>query len=152
MKFRSGLSQESRRRLDAQLEALPWDELDDLIERYVVNRPVTHIPGDLAPAPYFPLKPADREMAAYYERARAEAEKLLRAGKVSLLTVAGGQVPARYDGPKGPSITPVKIKPCFNISPKSTARPKYGVEFTWYIMTSERTTARPSNFKDNDFG
>lgn len=156
MKFRSGLSQESRRRLDAQLEALPWDELDDLIERYVVNRPVTHIPGDLAPAPYFPLKPADREMAAYYERARAEAEKLLRAGKVSLLTVAGGQgTRLGYDGPKGTyPITPVKNKTLFQYFAEKIHRfgRKYGVEFTWYIMTSELNNRQTVEFfKDNDF-
>jgi UDP-N-acetylglucosamine/UDP-N-acetylgalactosamine diphosphorylase len=156
MKFYGELSQESRGRLDAQLDALPWSKLDALIEEYVVNHPVTHIPDDLAPAPYFPIKPADEKMAAYYEQARTEAEKLLRAGKVSLLTVAGGQgTRLGYDGPKGTyPITPVKNKTLFQYFAEKIYRfgQKYGVKFTWYIMTSELNNRQTIDFfKSNAF-
>ncbi len=156
MKFWNELSEPSRAKLSAQLEILPWQKLDSLIDQYVINRPVTHIPDDLAPAPFFPLKPADDRMAAYYDQARAEAEKLLRAGKVSLLMVAGGQgTRLGYDGPKGTyPITPIKNKTLFQFFAEKIYRfgRKYGVKFTWYIMTSElNNTQTIEFFKSNNF-
>ncbi len=156
MKFWGELSPESKDKLAAQLTAIPWNRLGELVEQYVVRRPVTDIPEDLAPAPYFPLQPADDKMAAYYSRAREEAEKILRAGKVSLLTVAGGQgTRLGYDGPKGTyPITPVTGKSLFQYFAEKIYRfgQKYGVKFTWYIMTSELNNSQTIDFfKSHDF-
>ncbi len=156
MKFWGELSPESKDKLTAQLEGLPWNRLGELVEQYVVRRPVTDIPEDLVPAPYFPLQPADDKMAAYYCLAREEAEKILRAGKVSLLTVAGGQgTRLGYDGPKGTyPITPITGKSLFQYFAEKIYRfgQKYGVKFTWYIMTSELNNSQTIDFfKSNDF-
>ena len=46
-------------RLKSQLEAINFEELSGLIRDYVLRKPETVIPADLAPAKYFPLVPAD---------------------------------------------------------------------------------------------
>ena len=78
-------------------------------------------------------------------RARAEGERLLRAGKVAALTVAGGQgTRLGYDAPKGVfPIGPVSQKSLFQIHAErviATGR-RYGRTLPWYIMTSQATDA-----------
>ncbi len=156
MKFWSELGRESGEKLTKQLEALTWNRLDQLINEYVVNRPVTDLPDNLEPAPFFPLKPVDDRMKAYYEEARRKAEEILRAGKVSLLMVAGGQgTRLGYDGPKGTyPITPVQQKSLFQYFSEKICRfsEKYQVKFTWYIMTSELNDQTTREFfRENKF-
>ena len=49
------LSGAAREKLEKQIEAIDWEELSRLIREYVMQKPVTTIPADLAPASYFPL-------------------------------------------------------------------------------------------------
>ena len=156
LKFWSELNEKSRAQLNSQLEALPWENLDELISQYVTNLPEIAIPKDLEPAPFFPAIPTDAKMAALYEKASAEGVKLLHSGKVSLLTVAGGQgTRLGYDGPKGTyPITPIKEKTLFQYFSESIRRfgEKYNTKFTWYIMTSELNhQATVDFFKDNNY-
>ena len=74
-----------------QIEAIDWDHLSTLIQDYVMHKPVTEIPADLAPASYFPLVPKDAEQKALYKKAFEKGVELIRAGKTAALTVAGGQ-------------------------------------------------------------
>ena len=140
LRFWDELDESGRRKLAGQLAAINWRELPGLIRDYVMNRPQTVIPDDLAPASFFPLVPGDEKTAALYRRAAAVGEELLRNGRVCCLTVAGGQgTRLGFDGPKGTyPIGPVSGNSLFSYFAGAIRRAgeKYGRRITWYIMTS----------------
>ncbi|MCI5779517.1 MAG: UDPGP type 1 family protein [Lentisphaeria bacterium] len=140
LKFRDELSPGERSRFEDQLAAVNWRELPQLAAEYVLRRPDTAIPDDLAPADFFPLEPRDAAMRELYARAEARGEELLRAGKVCCLTVAGGQgTRLGFDGPKGTyPIGPATGRTLFSYFAGSVARAqeKYGRTLLWFIMTS----------------
>ena len=135
------LPESARGKLEKQIEQVNWAEIPSLIRDYVRHKPVTEIPDDLAPAPYFPLVPKDADQKAFYEKAFARGEELIRTGKTAALTVAGGQgTRLGFDGPKGTyPITPVLHKTLFQYFAESLARvsEKYSTSLHWFIMTSE---------------
>lgn len=146
----------SKGKLQTQLEQIDWEELPQLIKEYVLKTPETSIPSDLAPAPFFPLKPKDAAQAALYKKAMEEGRRLLAEGKVAALTVAGGQgTRLGFDGPKGTfPISPVKSKTLFQIFAEGLKRAseKYGRQIPWLIMTSElNDTATRDFFAKNSF-
>lgn len=140
LRFWPELSPAQQEKLAGQLEAIDFNEMDKLIRDYVLVRPKTRIPEDLGPAPYFPLVPKDEAQRALYQRAAERGAELLRAGKVSCLTVAGGQgTRLGFDGPKGTyPIAPVTGRTLFEYFASSILRAgeKYGKPLTWYVMTS----------------
>lgn len=140
----------------AQLAGIDWAALPGLIRDYVLNKPKTGIPADLGPAPFFPLTPRTAEEAARYARADEAGIELLRAGRVSLLTVAGGQgTRLGFDGPKGTyPICPVSGETLFAYFAETIRRAgkKYGKPLTWYIMTSLlNREATEKFFRENDY-
>ena len=140
----------------AQLEEIDFTELKKLIGEYVLVNPKTAIPDDLGPAPFFPLIPKDDAQEELYEKAKAHGEELLRAGKVSCLTVAGGQgTRLGFDGPKGTyPIGPVSGRTLFQYFAEGIMRAgkKYGRPITWYVMTSLlNREATEKFFKENNF-
>ncbi len=138
IKFYDELNEKEQNELASQLNDLNLDELNNLIPEYVLNQPKVEIPDDLTPAPFFHLD--DEEQTEYYKKAILEGEKLISAGKVAALTVAGGQGSRLgFDGPKGTfPITPVENKTLFQYFSESILRinEKYSTSFSWYIMTS----------------
>ena len=140
----------AKAKLEAQFEAIDWEALPGLIDAYVLNRPKTAIPDDLAPAPFFPFPAKTDEQKDLYARAIAKGEELLKAGKVAALTVAGGQgTRLGFDGPKGTyPITPVLHKTLFQYFAESVARisERYSAPITWYIMCSELNAAATQAF------
>lgn len=158
LRFYGELSAESQQEFEAQLAQVNWQELPRLAAEYVVKRPETVIPADLAPAEFFPLEPADSAMSDLYRRADAEGEKLLRAGKVCCLTVAGGQgTRLGFDGPKGTyPIGPATNRTLFGYFAESIARAqeKYGKTILWFLMTSPINREATENFfrAQNFFG
>ncbi|MFA6716243.1 MAG: UDPGP type 1 family protein [Victivallales bacterium] len=158
LKFIDELKPMQRSELLRQLEQIDFDELDRLIAEYVMQTPEIKIPDDLEPAPFFPLKPKNDEQKKRYAEAAALGEKLLRGGKVAVLTVAGGQgTRLGFDAPKGTfPITPVKGKSLFQYFAESITRAgiKYETELTWYIMTSKLNNEATRDFfeKHNYFG
>ena len=137
----NALSGAEHEKLKKQIEEVNWDEISKLIQEYVLRKPVTKIPPDLSPAPYFPLVPKDAEQAELYRKAFDRGVELIRNGKTAALTVAGGQgTRLGFDGPKGTyPITPVLHKSLFQYFAESLARvgEKYGTTLHWFIMTSE---------------
>jgi len=140
LRFWNELGDAERRHFADQLSAVNWDELPGLIRDYVLNKPQTAIPDDLAPASFFPLVPKDEHTAELYRRATATGEALLHEGRVCCLTVAGGQgTRLGFDGPKGTyPIGPVSGNSLFSYFAGAILRAgiKYGHRITWYIMTS----------------
>ena len=140
LRFWNDLDEAGQRKLAAQLAEINWEELPGLIRDYVLQRPKTEIPDDLAPATYFPESAADRATADLYRRAVAAGEEALRKGRVCCLTVAGGQgTRLGFDGPKGTyPIGPVSGRSLFAYFAESIRRAgdKYGHPLSWYIMTS----------------
>ena len=64
----------AKAKLEAQFEAIDWEALPGLIDAYVLNRPKTAIPDDLAPAPFFPFPAKTDDQKALYAKAIAKGE------------------------------------------------------------------------------
>ena len=156
LRYWDELDEAGKTKLSAQLAEINFDELPTLIRDYVINRPRTDIPEDLAPAEYFPLHPSDAATAKLYEQAVKTGEDLLRQGRVCCLTVAGGQgTRLGFDGPKGTyPIGPVSGNSLFSYFAGSIRRAgeKYGRRISWYIMTSLlNCEATMKFFRDNAY-
>ena len=109
------LSGEKLENFKKQLITVDWDYITTLTKEYVLQKPVTAIPDDLSPAPFFPLVPQTDEQKDLYAKAKETGKALISAGKVAALTVAGGQgTRLGYNAPKGTfPITPVRKKTLF---------------------------------------
>lgn len=156
LRFWDELDEAGRQKLAEQLAAINWQELPGLIRDYVINKPRTVIPDDLAPASFFPLVPKDDKTAELYRRAVTVGEELLRNGRVCCLTVAGGQgTRLGFDGPKGTyPIGPVSGSSLFSYFAGAIRRAgeKYGRRISWYIMTSMlNREATVEFFKSSDY-
>lgn len=140
IKFYDSLNDAEKNDLTTELEKIDFANLEKLIQTYVMKKPEMTIPSDLTPAPYFPMNPETEEQKKLYADAQAEGEKLIAAGKVGCLIVAGGQgTRLGFDGPKGTyPIGPVSNKSLFSFFAESIARlqEKYNVKLYWYVMTS----------------
>jgi len=90
--------------------------------------------------------------------ARKAGEELLRAGKVAVLTVAGGQgTRLGFEAPKGTyPIGPVSGRTMFHIHAERilATRRRCGSAMPWYIMTSDATHAATRDYfeKESWFG
>ena len=138
-----------------QLEDLDFDALDELIDRYVRNKPILRLPDDLEPVPYYGRAGCGGSDTDHYREA---GEELIRAGKVAAFTVAGGQgTRLGWSGPKGSyPATPVTGKPLFRCFAEQilASQNRYRVTIPWYIMTSPLNDAETRFFfqDNNNFG
>jgi len=89
LQFSDQLDELQKEALSCQLQAIDWDNLDQLIESHVRQKTETEIPGDIQPAPFFPARPEDETQARLYQRAESRGKELIGNGKVAALTVAG---------------------------------------------------------------
>ena len=146
LRYFNELDDAGREKLTGQLAEINWEKIPFLAKEYVLKRPETAIPEDLAPADYYRLQGNDELFA----RAETKGEELLRQGKVCCLTVAGGQgTRLGFDAPKGTyPIGPVTNRTLFEYFAASILRmsEKYGAEIPWYIMTSPINRAATENF------
>jgi UDP-N-acetylglucosamine/UDP-N-acetylgalactosamine diphosphorylase len=145
--FYDGLSGAQQEALTAQLRALDWDYLDELIDSHVRHKPDLSAPEPIEPAPYYPAVPEDPET---YARAREIGETLIRTGQIAAFTVAGGQgTRLGWDDPKGTfPATPLGHKPLFQVFAEQLrkTRERYGAVVPWYIMTSTTNHAVTQDF------
>jgi UDP-N-acetylglucosamine/UDP-N-acetylgalactosamine diphosphorylase len=142
----AALSPAERRALLAQLA-----EVDlPLVARLVKG-------GEDAKTDYAAVKPAPYiALGSSAGAARAHGESLLRAGKVAVFTVAGGQgTRLGWKGPKGTfPATVVTGKPLFRVFAEqiAAAEKRYGRSLPWYIMTSPLNSADTrAFFRDNNW-
>ncbi len=155
LRFWDDLSTAEKSSLLAELEAVPWDVLDDLIPTHIVNKPEVAAPGELEPATVFPCNPPV-ERRAEYARAIEVGEDKLRAGQVAAMTVAGGQGSRLgFDGPKGMlPVTPVGEFTLFELFAQMVvaAQVRYATTIPWCVMTSEANHAQTlAYFESNDW-
>lgn len=151
LRFYDELPPVRRALLVQRIARLDLDALPRLVDTYVRGRPSLLPQGELAPAPYYPLDdaPASRRP---WDRAKygAEGERLLRAARVAVFTVAGGQgTRLGFEGPKGcyPG-SAVTGKPLFRCLAEwiVAAQRRYGVVIPWYIMTSPANHEQTASF------
>jgi len=138
--FSDELDRAGRQRLLCAIESLNPDRLADLSRFALDDAPDHGLSPDLAPAPYYPRDPASPQRPWDRDRDRATGEALIRAGKVAVFTVAGGQgTRLGFSGPKGcyPAGA-VTGKTLFQILAEQVraASSKFGVTLPWRIMTS----------------
>ena len=144
------LSGPARENLARQVESLDFAGLRDLIDKYVLTRPVEAIPGTIGPPPVYSRSGAGADGAWDVRRYFAAGEGVIRAGKVAAFTVAGGQGSRLgYAGPKGcVEATPVLGKTLFQVFAEgiASASARYSAPIPWYIMTSPQNHAETLDF------
>ena len=148
--FWAQLTADERTSLLAQAAEIDLAESARLYQSLVASKGVTSVSlVGLLPAPYekLPEKGGDQ---ARWAQARATGESALRAGRVAIFTVAGGQgTRLGYDGPKGTfAITPIKGKSLFQVFAEkiSAAVRRYGRPLHWFIMTSHANHEQTETF------
>ncbi|MDR2419851.1 MAG: UTP--glucose-1-phosphate uridylyltransferase [Puniceicoccales bacterium] len=108
-------------------------------------------------APYLKLPETEADQSLW-EEAYVQGEAALHAGKVAVLTIAGGQgTRLGFEGPKGTlGVTPVHRKSLFQVFAEKIrfAEKKYGHFIHWFIMTSQRNHEETIQFfkKNHSFG
>ena len=147
---------EGRDRLLGQLEAIDFDELDDLYRRHS-EEIVSPSRDEIGPADTIPV-PKEKEQIEAASRAARIGEDAVRAGEAAVFLVAGGQATRLgFDSPKGTfKITPVKKKSIFRLHAEKilALSRKYDAALPFYIMTSETNDSATREFfgKNEYFG
>ncbi|HRP63776.1 MAG TPA: UDPGP type 1 family protein [Phycisphaerales bacterium] len=149
--FYDQLNAKQQASLLAQISAIDFDALDELIDEYVRHPQPAKLPDKIEPAPYYALGSEERK---YHE----VGEEVIASGKIAAFTVAGGQgTRLGWNGPKGTfPATPITGKPLFRVFAEQilAAQRRYGVTIPWYIMTSPINDADTRAFMtdNNCFG
>ena len=148
--FFDGLAPAAQTHLLAEAAEIDLAEVAQLTRTLLAPGAVAGVNlAGLAPAPYEP-RPENGGDAAEWAQAKAAGEAALRAGRVAVFTVAGGQgTRLGYDGPKGTfPVTPVKRKPLFQVFAEKiqAAGVRYGRPLHWFIMTSHQNHAATEAF------
>ncbi len=144
-RFWPGLDDIQRARLLDQVEQIDFDLIEQLCAELLTGEPAAPPLDGIEPVPDIVRLPeTESDMQADAEARRVGFE-LIAAGKVAVLTVAGGQgTRLGYDGPKGTyPIGPVTDRSIFEwhaLRLRATARAT-GSSIPWYIMTSTNYAA-----------
>lgn len=131
-----------RARLHGEVDALDLDLVSHLVETYVRGSAAAEDFSGLEPPDVIalPRTPADDARDA---AARAVGERRLRAGKVAVVLLAGGQgTRLGFDGPKGDfPVGPVTERTLFQVHAAKVAaiRARYGCALPFSVMTSPAT-------------
>ncbi|MBN1437340.1 MAG: UDPGP type 1 family protein [Sedimentisphaerales bacterium] len=145
LNFIDQLNPEQTQNLLSQIDALNFDLINPLLDKYVRQEPTLALPQEILPAPVYPIEPT-ADLVDKYRSALELGESLIRSGKVAAFTVAGGQgTRLNFNGPKGNfPATPIKQKTLFQVFAEGIAAVQnaYGAVIPWYIMTS------PANHAD----
>jgi UDP-N-acetylglucosamine/UDP-N-acetylgalactosamine diphosphorylase len=138
--FWNQLNQTQKQDLLSQIEDLDFSQIDDWVANLVKKTPSALSQADFVPAPIYSARPADELQKHKYSQAIELGKKLISAGKVAALVVAGGQgTRLGFDGPKGDlAISPIKNKTLFRLFAEyiAAASKEYRTVLPWYIMAS----------------
>jgi UDP-N-acetylglucosamine/UDP-N-acetylgalactosamine diphosphorylase len=149
LRFYESLDPANRQNLLKQLQSLDFQNLGELIEKYVRQKSGIPMPSSIEPVAAYP-RAADSARQPLYKDATHRGSELLAQGKIGAFLVAGGQgTRLGYDGPKGEyPITPVKNKPLFQVFAEQLLAHgrKAGKVIPWYIMTSDNNDVQTRAF------
>lgn len=151
LRFWDDLDYESRKKLLVQIDGIDFQLVGRLSKSLG-----THSNGvrshELEPAPVVRL-PKTHDEHEKHKMAVERGEEAIRASRVALVTVAGGQsTRLGFDKPKGVfGIGPITQKCLFQLFAEKiiALRKRYGAQLPWYIMTSESTDAPTREFFEN---
>lgn len=149
-RFWDDLSYDERTTLLDQLERIDFSLVNLLTDAHILH---TTEPEQQEFSPSRAIKQDQNR-----ERARIAGEKLLRAGKVAVFLVAGGQGSRLgFDGPKGSfPISPINNKSLFQLHAERilSNQKRFESIIPWYIMTSDQNHDATMEFfeKHNYFG
>ncbi len=154
--FWGQLNQAQKADLLGQIKELDFAQIDDWVANLVKKKPTSAAQVDFVPAPFYSARPADKVQKRKYSQAIELGKKLISAGKVAALVVAGGQgTRLGFDGPKGDfPISPIKGKTFFQLFAEyvAAASKKHGTVLPWYIMASSLNFSRIAEiFRANDY-
>jgi UDP-N-acetylglucosamine/UDP-N-acetylgalactosamine diphosphorylase len=146
-RFWDSLSERERAALIAQAERIDLVELRHVHERNAsLAAPGAH---RLEP-PRVEVLPGHGGQPERRAEARKRGEELLRAGRVAVLVVAGGQgTRLGFEGPKGLyPLGPASGRTLFELQAQKIhgARRRAGVSIPWYVMTSPATDRTTRDF------
>lgn len=140
LRFAGSLSSADAESFCRQLESLDFNAISRM-RKMLAERGSAQSSAKSDPEPACVVELSGEELA----RTRIRGEEELRAGKVGVVLVAGGQGSRLgFDGPKGAySIGPVSGKPLFYFHARKllALKRKYGKPVPFYIMTSETNDA-----------
>lgn len=147
------LSEAEQGSLCEQLASIDHDLMNRLIETWVLHEPPVEVFQTIEPVPTIPIADPSRPEA---REAWDAGEEALRAGRVGVLLVAGGQgTRLGYDGPKGAyPIGPITERSLFayHADKIHNAQRRYGCTLPWYIMVSETNRENTRTFfEENDY-
>lgn len=153
LRFWGKLDARCRAELLAEIEEIDFHLMERLIRDWVLNDPPPETFKEIKPVPLIPKVDPNRPDAI---EAREAGEEALRAGRVGLFLVAGGQgTRLGFDGPKGAyPIGPVSGKSFFAFHAEKIHNldRRYGCVLPWYIMLSDANDAATrAFFRENDY-
>ena len=154
VRFWSRLDQAERLQLVAELESVDLKQIQEIWQSSQTKSTdglSTAERIQKAAAPKTVIRQAKSpEDVASWQAAAALGESELRAGKVAVVTVAGGQgTRLGFDHPKGMfPIGPISDRTLFQIFAEQiqARRQRYGASLLWLIMTSDATHAETVDF------
>jgi UDP-N-acetylglucosamine/UDP-N-acetylgalactosamine diphosphorylase len=143
------LGPEMRDHLLSEIESIPWEIVDQLIETHIRRKPNPPANLRLKPARVYPQKPTT-DQHEEYRKAIELGRRMIREGKVAAFTVAGGQgTRLGFDGPKGTLlITPVQEKTLFQLFAETIVAvgKRHNIDIPWYIMTNPANHGQTQQF------
>ena len=151
--FWDELNGDEREALCADLEQVDFALMARLTEKWIKNPPAAESFTDIEPVPCLPRLGTGGAQEA---EAWAAGEDALRAGKVGLFLVAGGQgTRLGFDGPKGAyGVGPITRKTLFEYHAEKihSLQDQYGCVLPWYIMVSAANgAATKAFFEEHDY-
>ncbi|NIA16281.1 MAG: UDPGP type 1 family protein [Nitrospiraceae bacterium] len=153
LRFWGDLDDAQRSALRADIARIDFPLMDRLIEKWIRDEPAEEAFGSIQPVPLIPKVGAG---TADSREALIAGEEALRAGRVGLFLVAGGQgTRLGFPGPKGSyPIGPVSKRSLFAFHAEKirNLQARYGCTLPWYIMVSDTNEqATRAFFADNGF-
>ncbi len=153
LQFWPRLSAAERERLAAQIASIDLDLVDRLVKTWVLATPQPQHFTRIDPVEVLPVPSRDQPAA---REAHAAGEAALRAGRVGLVLVAGGQgTRLGFPGPKGTfPIGPITGRTLFQYHADRIlhAQHAYGCVLPWYIMVGETNEAATRKyFEDHGY-
>lgn len=153
LRFWNKLAKEEQARLTAQIDALDLPLVDRLVKTWVTGTPEPQHFSRVEPVDVLPVPSDDQPRA---REAKAAGEAALRAGRVGLVLVAGGQgTRLGFPGPKGTfPMGPITKRTLFQYHADRILHSQraYGCTLPWYIMVGDTNEAATrAYFEENDY-